>query len=316
MKTFLFVFSSLFFLYSNTWSQSPTDVFKRKLAVELLDEDPKKIEKLKKENNPDAIERYKCKIERYNTLLKWAIEKYWKLNKVIEFKTESEIKKIRKASDKKYVCLKFAELRDPNSGLISIPVPGLEYGKPEKMIPEYQIAIAYGMARKNHCFNESDFAFTIQLLQRILEKSIKQNKFAPSLMKWGPDEGGKNCSKIKNRTLLIDREFMAKDITDDDVSKEFPYKFKITNSEELNTAYISGDSSVAVPFLIPYPSGVAYGYYRVLADPVTGNIMKFTMGLLNDEKIRKMELNSFGNCNPSKDDGKNEKDTKGKKSKK
>jgi hypothetical protein len=62
------------------------------VIVEMMEEDPKLVEKLsKKEKNADRLQHYRDFISSNNVMLKKAVDKYWKFNTDIQYKTTSEL---------------------------------------------------------------------------------------------------------------------------------------------------------------------------------------------------------------------------------
>ncbi len=73
----------------------------RTLIVELLEEDPKVIDKLsKKKKRAAKLQEYKDFITFYNDMIKDAVSKYWTFNENIEYRSATEVEKNRIINNK------------------------------------------------------------------------------------------------------------------------------------------------------------------------------------------------------------------------
>ena len=135
---FVFLFHLLFLANGQFYyplKQDAADFAKRTLLVQILAEDPLVLIKIKKlYSDKTEVEKklndYKELLARHNEWIKQAIQKYWKINNTIEFKTKDEIAEILKDIKvlRKYAVLNTGwknEFHYKGSEVIPIEVYGL-----------------------------------------------------------------------------------------------------------------------------------------------------------------------------------------------
>src|SRR5687768_16368509 len=127
----------------------------RPLIIEMLEEDKEfidsrteKLAKAKKQEAKDElqsdIDNHKNFVSGYNNAIKAAVQKYWDLNKTVEYKTTKEVEALRKAKNNQYSVLFFTESSTSvtNNGHTYRPginLPTLNYSRVEKSLakPDY-----------------------------------------------------------------------------------------------------------------------------------------------------------------------------------
>ncbi len=260
---------------------------KRTLVVELLEEDPKVIEKLsKKKKRPEKLQKYKDFIALYNEMIQDAVSKYWTFNENIEYLSAMEVKDIIKAKDKKYVILSYFELGDIDDEWIDrsdLKVPALRYQRAERTLrmPDYKIYLPSSFVRDGQDYLESDFKFAIICMQANIRWIIENNKIL-HFSKYAEKIAEENCSKLKSMTLLVDSEYLFKTTTESKVRSVYKSDLEFVHAEQLDKTFVSGEMNKAVLFTIPYAllKGSSPGrdsatlvYFKVIVDSETGEIL-------------------------------------------
>lgn len=81
------------------------DFKNRTLLVIVEEQDQKLMSKL----TPEQQTVYKQEIEEYNTLVKWAMETYYKVGNPVEYKPRKEVQEIIDNQDRKFAYLEFTK---------------------------------------------------------------------------------------------------------------------------------------------------------------------------------------------------------------
>lgn len=295
-KTILLTFVAAFLISSYSYSQIDPKIYgdasdfklmeKRTLVVQLMEEDPDVIKKLsKKEKRAGQLKEYKEFISDYNELIQLTVPKYWTYNQNIEFKTESDVKKLQKAKDKKYVLLVYVELSDfawhpsERSGLT---VPVLVYQRMEIPVtkPDYKLYIPSSFIREENKYMECDFKVALQCMQANI-KWILKNKEVLQFNQYAEEVAKSNCKKLKDAILLVEKDFLHK-MTEAQVTKAYGNKVEITDADGINKACLDTMQGKAAVLSIPY--GIAEGrmgpivsntlvFFKIVVDCATGEIL-------------------------------------------
>lgn len=292
---------------------------KRILVVEILEPNPKTIEKLqKKKKQPELLKDYENFFSNYNELIKKVVPQYWKLNEKIEFKTTSEINSI--AGNSKYVILTYIELGDVMfldfyERASAVSVPALLYGrieKPKKQ-PDYKIYLPSSYVRKDNLYLESDFIFAIKAIQNNINYIIDNNKVL-NFEEYANAVAKNNCSRIQSLNLLIDKTRKAEKLENNEIKENYKGNFRFAPPQELDSAIVNLIKGSAVMFIVPFgilksthgQSGPGtlvswrYAFLKVIVDAETCEILHvFEPGAMLtffDDKIRKNDFKNIAGC--------------------
>lgn len=266
----------------------------RILIVELQEEDPEVIKSItyamliRKEKKDSLLKEYKSFISNYNIRIKSAVEKYWKYNESVEFKTSLEVSRLKETKNTKYVHLSYILLEQTglnaainNAPINHLGVPALIYSRmeqPEKK-PDYKICIpSTGTLNfKNLDYLECDFKFTLTQMQEHLKWMIQNNKTI-EFQEYAGIKAKENCSKLKNLKLQIQknllRNYLRSEVVEGDQetygddkrkrilaqAKEEETKAKEAYGKEidfvtagkLDSSYTANKQGIAIVLRIPY----------------------------------------------------------------
>jgi hypothetical protein len=228
------------------------DLQTRTLVVVLRKEDPKTVKSLAKK--PNDLKNYQKNIENYNTNFKLAMEHSWPYKQ--EFKyvgltsdtwqhaAKDEIEKALEKKDKDHYAYIMQtasnySYRTYSNGFYQRDVTGLllsslvvGFGDKNMAVGEMKLPFVDP--------SEADFIYGIQQMMsyfdyRLNEKSRKELKA----------EMSKNSLKLKEKTLLLDKELLEKGLTEQEIKTVYPYPFKITDRAEMDEAIINKDNKYA-----------------------------------------------------------------------
>ncbi len=232
--------------------QDAIDFSKRKLLVQILEEDDKAHKRLKEKNNHDKVEwekdvvDYKKLIVQHNEWLKMAVSKYWKLNKFIEFKTQTEINEIlnNPKTMREYAVLNTGwrnEYRYKNN--LATPeevytfvvyvaeatdrhLPDLKRGPTHKM--DYIFKVAF----PSDVLNMSDFIFAVQQFNFHISNATVEGHTLERYrtLTHIPPFNKLGYELIKKKTLLIPEEIIEKG-KEEELKLAYGYHFEIAGSK-------------------------------------------------------------------------------------
>ena len=292
------------------YASSPTvfnNMAKRTLAVELLEEDEKHVEKLTKKKKTDELKAYRKFITDYNTAIKSAVSKHFKLNEKVEYKTESEIEELRDSKSNDYALLYYNELQDRadfdgyRSGLA---VPVLVYSRSEraKRMPDTQVYIPFSFTRNGGDISEGDLALALKMMQSHITYMKKEGK-VKHYTDYAKDKVKESCQPLKSKTLLVDKAYLADKTTAADVKDTYAHKVEVTDDNRVMDAAINGAENAAILVVVPYGiakgslgpiSSAALAYFKAVVDANTGEILNENIpaptGSFIDDKVRKVDF--------------------------
>jgi len=293
-------------------------IFNRTLAVEVVGEDAKMISKLekKKAKYPNALENYKIFVTTYNEMMKKVIEKYWRLNDKIEYKTTAEIRKLQKIKSSKYVCLYYTESKasvdytNPMAYRSHLSVPTLNYNRADRSTTkvDYSFFLPITYKRDNSRINEGDLIFSIKFIQDHIEKIKKTGKTKYNAQKYAEDEAMKNCKELKSYIVYLNKNFIHKKTTGSAIQASYPHKMEIVDAKEINESIVQEKEDIALTVIIP--TGIAQGSVgplsvsrttcmRLIVRAKTAKIFTVqgtNMGEFNDTNFRVKDFEKYGSC--------------------
>jgi hypothetical protein len=230
---------------------------KRKLAVELLEEDGRAISKLNKIKSeyPKAVENYQAFIKSYNENIKLALAKYWKLNTEIEYKSPKEVKRLVEGRDKDYIVLAAFEMGGEDQYITRQhgTAVGLKLYRPEKSdLTDYKTVLPYAFSRTNECNVLTDYYFTIQCAAANIQYMLDK-KTTSTIEDFIETQAINNCKLLKDKQLMLEKDLLPKDFDKKKVKDYYKKKFEVLKDATLVKAAIEGtDESKCYTILIPY----------------------------------------------------------------
>ena len=264
------------------------------LAVEILEENLSLLDSYKSaKKKAIAKKKYLSLVESYNKEIKISVKKLWKLNEKIEFKTSSEIDAIIASNDSKYVLLTYYQQRsmaESNNdytkriNLRKIPMPVINYVTPgaKQREPECYANLPRRYDMKSETFRNytaKDIDFTLILLQKHIAEIIKTNKAeAPYIFL--KNEAKKNCGRLANKTLLLNRSEMIGGFNMEKAKKNYKNKLKSVDAEVIQTAIDNKEEDKA--YSVVLPSGfnqLSLICYKLAVDVVTGDVLAYSQTL-------------------------------------
>ncbi|HTA26348.1 MAG TPA: hypothetical protein VK809_01065 [Bacteroidia bacterium] len=235
----------------------------RTLLVEIKEEDQKVEASLaKNKKDPDAVQHYKDFITNNNSMLKKAVDKYWKFNSTVQYKTSSDLMKLVGKSDQ-YVIISFQGITGDNfEETTAFDMPVIIYNRSErtgKQEPDDYMYMPPSSIPDNpnsECWTyaQSAYDFAIIQMQANIDYMIKNNKKIRYLDYAKKISEEKKCGELQTETLVMDNS-MLDDKVDESAIKSFykgPIELTDGKSDETFENHVQGKEVI---FSFPY--GVA-----------------------------------------------------------
>ncbi len=190
----------------------------------------------------EKAEEYKENINEFNENLKSIVEKYWKFNANIEYKTEKQVVNLQASNAKKYVLLRCPTQN--NNKVYS----NFEYGiekeyKNRLTFLEYQLLEHVGEQRnilgnmpmiypfENFNPNLADLIFGMIHIQYFFEKRLGSKK-SELLVK-----------NLENKILVLRKEDFKSSFNLENISRHYPYKYEVVSNEEFVNKVVSNEKN-------------------------------------------------------------------------
>ncbi len=231
------------------------------------------MDKLNKKKKTDKADTYKAALDEFNKNFAAAVTKYWKLmgDGDVEYKTADELNDI---SDKKnYVVLfcrsaKQSELNNTFSsknGLMWWPdfkevvhdkdfsdkmtVFGLVFLDRMSKAPFYQFAVPTLFPTK------ADLEYAVNAANSYI--SYRENHKKDNPKKLDEQMLQENQPNLKDKTLVIRRDWMDKHLTPAEIAKYYPFPIMIAGNDTVDRIIDSADAKYAVAIVAPYDLGTS-----------------------------------------------------------
>lgn len=279
---FLSVILFLFAFQTDAQNTKSSDAksLKEKKMIIALKEYPKK-----------ATEEMKLLIDSSNASLKFAMENYWTFNEVVDFMPLSEAKDFVKDNKDSHsylaIELGFSKSTKKNendnfkgnayryvsySERIGIYAPSLTSSV---FLPHYEGPLTHAAA-----------VFGVMQMQKILtllyQEEITSIMGSRSYVK-------NNGPKLKNKTLLIPKEYVSNKLTNEEIREAYPFNLEICNLQKIEKAILDRDPDYAVVYHVPLPVAGKFIYRLYIANAEDGDVY----GVSDGSKIN-VDLGIFG----------------------
>ena len=250
-------------------------MMKRTLIVEVREEDPEIIASLeksikKKPENAEHLTNYKAAVRTFNADLKAGVDKFWTINPKIEYKTSTEIKKLKAAKNSQYVCLTYSESGDHGGGFSVNPstgevrnqytspltIPTLNYIRSESKKTDYSFYMPYDIT--SHSPTVVDFVFSVRFIQAHIAYILEKKK-SMTAKEYAEECGEENCKMLKEKTLIINGSRLTDNASQKTIKENYSAPFKLAAYTDIEDAIMKSDGNSACLIAIPYDLKVSRG---------------------------------------------------------
>jgi hypothetical protein len=266
----------------------------RPLVVEVLEEDANVLKKLSKSKKAEKLTDYKKFVTDFNADFKAYVQKYWMFTDKIEFKSSTEIKKLKKEKNKSYAILRLVQLNDKGywGAKTYKTVPAIAFTRIENSISKTDSKIYLPSRHLNNdkSLSEADYKYALSILQANVNWIIGNNKVL-NFDKYAEKMAKENVSKLKEKTLLVEDNMLLKGRSKDLAIKNYGGDLKFVSESEVNDAVVNKKKNTAVMYTAPYgisksTTGVLENsriiYFKIIVDCETDEILWLYMpGPLN-----------------------------------
>lgn len=231
-----------------------------------------------------VVEVFDHSVDKYqsrNAIIKELFRTHWHWNDSIQFKTGKEIEKLYEKTDDRYAVMEIGwddyKTRSRQTMEIALVQDYYAYSlylitkdvlklskSEEKIIKRQVLQITYSYPQDEY----ADIRLAIQQFDFHLSEAERRN--ADRISYSVPE----NLEVLKNRTLLLPREYFKSAPDEASVAKHYKHPFKIVSKEEMNEAAKSGKAGYAY---VKFIYSLLYKQYGVVAvDAETGTILALT----------------------------------------
>lgn len=220
-------------------------------------------------------------VEYYNQAIQRAVRNFWIFNDSIVFMPRSQVQSLHKSGNTSYGVMQFAlwEVREYKSD---------KWSK-NSFMHRYQsdswirTILAVGLIEKafqralpyiyyNHLPNiypsEGDLVCAMQQIQSYLQYRLEGKKARDMR-----EEIEQNAYKLKEKTLLMDKEEVSKKLTDADIKAAYPYPYKLAGYEEIEKAILSRDPKYAYVQIVPMAMNEKTVYAHLVVNAENGEML-------------------------------------------
>lgn len=232
-------------------STSEAQQIKTKKIIIALKEYPKK-----------ADEDEKILIDSSNSMLIYAMKNYWTFNEVGDVMPISEAKKMVEKNSDTY-CYVYIDLgvskRMSNAQKDSYGNPVDKSFTPRELFSSSQerlgiynssLSMVVYLPYYEGAIKKSTAVYAVLQMNKLL--SLLNDKSISGIMSsWSYIR--KNGPKLKEKTLLIPREFISPKLTEEEIKENYPYSLEFCDLAKLESTILTKDPKYAVIYYIPTP---------------------------------------------------------------
>ena len=276
--------------FKNTSYKEALQIQKRIMLVSIEEEDKKYIEKNKK--NPKQIQYYREQLANRNQFLKSALESCWTFSKT-EFKTKSEVTQLLKTKPDEYSNMDYNIYNDyswVNTGRGSNGRPAgydpvrrdYNWSTRSRTLSNRILQLVIKMPKiEVQCnlptvyISPGDVIFGVQQLQYTLSFLAADPKNSMRDLLFGQVE--KNAPELKNKILLVNKDDLSAKLSEDEISKNYPFSFKIVSAEEIEKAIVAKDAQYAFVQLVPAQIGKGNVDVQMISNAEDGKLFFYDM---------------------------------------
>lgn len=300
----------------------------RTLIVELLEVDQRQIDewekkkgKLKEKKPTEAkkyaimVDDYKSFVQDYNTFIKSAVEKNWDFNETVEFKTTSQVNRLRKNSSR-YTILWFSETTTSTTNAYgfnytpNLSIPTLNYSRIEKgkIKVDYSFYMPYTGLRKKNVIKESDLLLSLKLMRNHILEIEKSGKKKFTFKNYSKNQASVNCKKLADKKIALNEVDVHKKATFSEISSAYKNGSIVKLTDEETISAIENNEDVIIGMCIPHTivagsvgplSTARILFLKSFVNVSTGTIYTCygtVTGEFNDPYYRVKEFTKYGNC--------------------
>lgn len=279
------------------------------LLIILETPNEKMIEKLENSDKQE-LEVYLKSVESFNKDIQEGFKNSWTFSNQISFISKNELNDYESGNNSgKYAYIKL----DRDIGKSMSPL------KSQGTITTFRYSIyVMGKVKPVYSFmyqdlpNSADFKFISQQIQNYLVKreNLKAGKKSRKELK---REFENNAKKLKDKTLLLDKNDLSKDLIKQ-INKLYKFEFKLTSKEDIDSAILNNNDIAYLKIVPLYQATDTYGsgntqvknskliYIQYVMDASNGDILTFVQpatfgigGATNKDSNNKMTVKDLKN---------------------
>lgn len=233
------------------------------LLVALQEETTRTLLDLK--SKPDELQKYKNGIAKFNTMLQETATKYWKYGtKGVEAKPQSEVDKLMKEGNPKYIVLQYGLREGRVKPLMFKDIYGAdEYGNELRQLSKnegYGVFHLQAAQRDKEPVNiysvfipvaypsQADMIYAVQMMNRQFALLQKQREYKVDEFE---AEVKANNKLLKKKILLVDPSQLSSKTTVEDIKKSYSGDVEVADYKTINDEVVNGNATYAYVMIVP-----------------------------------------------------------------
>jgi len=263
----------------------------KKIIVMLYEEDPS----IAKGLDASKLKAYKERITNLNAGLKM-IKDLWTFNKSVVCLTPTEIRNLSSlASD--YAILSITILKINDGAIIGWNnfLARMFICFPDKLDPKHPIFYQeIYSTTTDYDVPSADKIGIIAGMFRLQDHLMARAEDKKRVGGLYQEDALENHGMLGSKTLLLNKEYLDKNISDSDISTSYRYGYEVCDKSKIEQAQVTKDARYAYVYRFPVISKHEQ-YSHVVFDAATGKILSFSMpwGVHLNDYIDKKHLKNY-----------------------
>lgn len=234
-----------------------------------------------------ANNKEKALVDSVNASIKFAMDKYWVYNNIVDYMSQNGAKDFVENNNKThcYICFDYG-ISDSLTNIMS--TSEYKYFTYNGKLSIYTPALTASVYLPLYFgyLDKTSTVYAVMQLQKILELLCQEK--IKNLM--GSIEYVKmNGPKIIKKTLLIPKEYISPKLSKDDIELAYPYDSDICDLKKIERAILNKDPKYAIIFYVPIPVGGNIVHRLYITNAEDGDIY----GVADGSKVE-FKLSAFG----------------------
>lgn len=263
----------------------------RKIIVMLYEEEAS----VSKGLDGAKLKTYKDRISNLNAGLR-TIKDLWSFNKSVECMTPSEISKVSNLTSD-YAIISIAILKINAGAIVGYNnfLARMFICFPDKLDAKHPIFYEeVYLTTTDYDVPSADKIGIIAGMYRLQEHLKARAEDKKRIAGLYQEDALENKGMLEGKTLLLNKEYLDKDLTDADIKSSYNYNFEICDNAKLLKALTTKDGHYAFAYRFPFISKYEQ-YNHVIFETSTGKILSYSMtwGSNRNDFIDKKHLNNY-----------------------
>jgi hypothetical protein len=259
-----------------------------------------------KKKKETEIDEYRAALEKYNLELRDVVEKFWPYkDKGIEYKTYTEVTKLKKAKNKSYAVLYCVSQRPSRFNGGYLTAEGLEWwiikddGEDNysdcfttmvvNQIEDFERTPVYSTPLPDVFPTKADLVFGVTSASNYFDYRIRKKMKGEKVNQQDmvDEQVKENAPKLKDMNLLIRKDLLNKKLHENTIKQYYPFKYTVCSKEDIDNAIMNQQDQTAyiliLPIVVSSSNSNSVTYIHYIFNTKTNELMAYikpSMGLM------------------------------------